>query len=58
LSVARQARNHPKSALHRALEWNDVKAAEAFRYVQASALIEDDPKFAFLPDSELLGEPG
>ena len=39
------ARSHPKSALHREIEWNDAKAAEAFRHVQAAALIEELPNF-------------
>jgi 4-hydroxyphenylpyruvate dioxygenase-like putative hemolysin len=44
--VVEFARSHPKSALHRALQWDDAKAAKAYRLIQANTLIVANLKFA------------
>ena len=38
-TVVQWARENPDSLLHRAIEWNDVRAAEAHRYHQVRQLI-------------------
>lgn len=48
-AIVRYARINPKSALHKALEWDDAKAAQLYRVVQVDMLMQADPRFAWLP---------
>lgn len=39
-AVHRWAQNHPNSAIHKALEWNDAEGAYQYRLIQIGTLIQ------------------
>jgi hypothetical protein len=49
-AIVEHARTNPKSALHKALEWDDAKAAQLYRVVQVDTLMDAIPEFGWLPE--------